>query len=254
MKNNVKKIILGVVLVIILIGGFILLTGNARTDVVLGGYDLSDDGKTMTLKVGVSSSAGYIRKMKRTSGSMNYYLTFYSTFGINSKLGAKNTFEIELDENVDEIYFYTGNKGYKLVLVKNPATQGWEKINYSANGTFKLNLLDREDIIKLGIDTYALNDNYFEYNDKNVIDKIYDIFDDLETKVVSKTYNPENPEEMYKVKFICDPTKLIYSDKVREDSYVEIYKKDGKYYAEQRYNGIYEITEKDFNDIKNYVK
>ena len=250
-----KKVIMGIVaLVILLIGVFILLTGRARTDVVLGGYDLSADGKTLTLKVGVSSSAGYIRKMKRTSGSMNYYLTFYSTFGINSKLGAKDTFEIELDENVDEIYFYTGNKGYKLVLIKDFVTQEWKKINYSANGTFKLNLLDREDIIKLGIDTYALNDNYFEYSDKNIIDKIYDIFDGLETKVVSKTYNPENPDEMYKIKFICDPAKLIYSDKVREDSYVEIYKKDGKYYAEQRYNGIYEITEVDFNTIKSYIK
>ena len=124
-----RKVFVGIVIfVIILIGGLILVTGGARTDVVLGGYDLSTDGKTMTLKVGVSSSVGYIRKMKRTSGSMNYYLTFYSTFGINSKLGAKDTFEIELDDNVDEIYFYTGNKGYKLVLIKDSVTQEWKKI------------------------------------------------------------------------------------------------------------------------------
>ena len=250
-----RKILVGIdILIIILIGGFILLTGRARTDVVLGGYDLSADGKTMTLKVGVSSSAGYIRKMKRTSGSMNYYLTFYSTFGINSKLGAKDTFDIEIDENVDEIYFYTGNKGYKLVLIKDSVTQEWKKINYSAKGTFKLNLLDRDDIIKVGINTYAQDNNYFDYDDKNIIDKIYNIFNGLETKVVSKTYNPENPDEMYSIKFICDPMKLIYSDKVREDTVIEIYKKDGKYHAEQRYNGIYEITEKDFNDIKHYVK
>ena len=250
-----RKVFVGIVIfVIILIGGLILVTGGARTDVVLGGYDLSTDGKTMTLKVGVSSSVGYIRKMKRTSGSMNYYLTFYSTFGINSKLGAKDTFEIELDDNVDEIYFYTGNKGYKLVLIKDSVTQEWKKINYSAKGIFKLNLLDKDDIIKVGINTYAQDSNYFEYDDKNIIDKIYNIFSDLETKVVSKTYNPENPDEMYSIKFICDPMKLIYSDKVREDTIIEIYKKDGKYYAEQRYNGIYEITEKDFNIIKNYVK
>lgn len=250
-----RKFFVGIVIfVIILIGGFILVTGGARTDVVLGGYDLSTDGKTMTLKVGVSSSAGYIRKMKRTSGSMNYYLTFYSTFGINSKIGAKNTFEIELDENVDEIYFYTGNKGYKLVLIKDSVTQEWKKINYSANGTFKLNLLDKDDIIKVGINTYAQDSNYFEYDNRNIIDKIYNIFSDLETKVVSKTYNPENPDEMYSIKFICDPMKLIYSDKVREDTVIEIYKKDGKYYVEQRYNGIYEITEKDFNTIKSYIK
>lgn len=250
-----RKILVGIgILIIILIGSFILLTGRARTDVVLGGYDLSADGKTMTLKVGVSSSAGYIRKMKKTSGSMNYYLTFYSTFGINSKLGAKDNFDIEIDENVDEIYFYTGNKGYKLVLIKDSVTQEWKKINYSSNDTFKLNLLDREDILKLGIDTYALNDNYFEFNDKNIIDKIYNIFDGLETKKVSKIYNPENPDELYKVKFICDPMKLLYSDKVREDTIIEVYRKEDKYYAEQRYNGIYEITEKDFNTIKSYIK
>ena len=252
MRRKIMVVI--IVFVIILIGSFILLTGRARTDVVLGGYDLSADGKTMTLKVGVSSSVGYIRKMKRTSGSMNYYLTFYSTFGINSKLGAKDTFEIELDDNVDEIYFYTGNKGYKLVLIKDSVTQEWKKINYFSNDTFKLNLLDREDILKLGIDTYALNDNYFEITDKNIIDKIYNIFDGLETKKVSKTYNPENPDELYKVKFICDPMKLLYSDKVREDTIIEVYRKEDKYYAEQRYNGIYEITEKDFNTIKSYIK
>ena len=250
-----RYILVGIgILIIILIGSFILLTGRARTDVVLSGYDLSADSKTITLKVGVSSSAGYIRKMKKTSGSMNYYLTFYSTFGINSKLGAKDTFDIEIDENVDEIYFYTGNKGYKLVLIKDSVTQEWKKINYSSNDTFKLNLLDREDILKLGIDTYALNDNYFEITDKNIIDKIYNIFDGLETKKVSKTYNPENPDELYKVKFICDPMKLLYSDKVREDTIIEVYRKEDKYYAEQRYNGIYEITEKDFNTIKSYIK
>ena len=249
-----KNLVGMIALVIILIGSFVLVTGRARTDVVLGGYDLSADGKIMTLKVGVQASAGYIRKMKRTSGSMNYYLTFYSTFGINSKLGAKDTFEIELDENVDEIYFYTGNKGYKLVLIKDSVTQEWKKINYSSNDTFRLNLLDREDILKLGIDTYALNDNYFEITDKNIIDKIYNIFEGLETKKVSKTYNPDNPDELYKIKFICDPVKLLYSDKVREDTIIEVYKKNGKYYAEQRYNGIYEITEGDFNSIKSYIK
>lgn len=119
MKN--KKILILTIISIIILPAllFILLTGKPRTDVYLKDYSISPSGETMTLKVGITSSAGYIRKMKRTSGSMNYYLTFYSTFGINSKFGAKDTFEIELDENVDEIYFYTGNKGYKKVLERN---------------------------------------------------------------------------------------------------------------------------------------
>ena len=42
-----------------------------------------------------------------------------------------------------------------------------------------------------------------------------------------------------------------YKDKVEWS--VEAYKRDAKYYVEQRYNGIYEITEDDFNIIRSYV-
>jgi len=127
-----KKIVIGIIIGIsVCIGAFFILTGGKRTDVFLG--DFSVDGNTMTIKVGVSSSAGYIRKMKRTSGSMNYYLTFYKTFGINSKIGAKNTFEIELDKNVDEIYFYRGNNGYQKVLQKNKTTGEWSFVKSTIN-------------------------------------------------------------------------------------------------------------------------
>lgn len=230
------------------------MSGRARTDVYLKNFEVSSDGKIMTLKVGVTSSTGYVRKIKRTSGSMNYYYTFYSTFGINSKIGAKDTFEIELDENVDEIYFYTGDKGYKVVLTKNYVTGKWEKINYSANGSLKLKLLDKEEVIKVAINTYAQNDNYFEYTNRNTIEKIYDIFDNLETTIVSETFNPENPEEMYEIIFFNDEDMLLQSDYDIFRTTVDIYRKNGKYYAEQRYNGIYEITEDDFNLIKSYVK
>jgi len=125
---NKKVLTIIVILIITILGILFLATGRERTDVYLISYKIPEDGKNMTLKVGVSSSAGYVRTMKRTSGSMNYYFTFYSTFGINSKLGAKDTFEIELDSNVDEIYFYTGDKGYKKVLEKDKNTGEWIKI------------------------------------------------------------------------------------------------------------------------------
>ena len=121
-----KKVIIGIVIVILTVFVILFLsTGGARTDAHLIDYELSEDGTTMTLKVGVSSSAGYIRDMKQTSGSMNYYLTFYSTFGINSKLGAKDTFTLDIDQNVDEIYFFKGNKGYNKVLEKDKETGEW---------------------------------------------------------------------------------------------------------------------------------
>lgn len=252
--NKKKRLLIIIMVVVALLIGLILSTGRARTDVYLKDYKLSEDGKTMTLEVGISGSAGYVRKMKRTSGSMNYYYTFYSTFGINSKLGAKDTFEIELDDNVDEIYFYTGGNSYKLVLVKNFATLEWEKINYPDNDVLKLKLFDKEDIIKVGINTGAQDNNYFEYDDRETIEKIYKIFDNLETKIVSKTFNPEDLEEMYTVIFLNDENMLLHSDNDVLKAYIEVYRKNEKYYAEQRYNGIYEITEQDFNLIKSYVK
>ena len=117
MKKKKVMVIITVLVLAIVIGIF-LSFGGARTDVYLKEFNVDEKNNQMTIKVGVSSSTGYIRKMKRTSGSMNYYFTFYSTFGFNSKLGAKDTFEIQLDKNVDEIYFYTGGKGYKKVLEK----------------------------------------------------------------------------------------------------------------------------------------
>ena len=124
---NKKIWIIAIIVFVLLLGALFLLTGKARTDVFLTDYKISEDGNTMTLNISVSSSAGYVRKMKKTGGSMNYYLTFYSTFGINSKLGAKSTFDIPLDQNVNEIYFYIGNKGYKKVLEKDEVTGEWIK-------------------------------------------------------------------------------------------------------------------------------
>jgi len=118
MKKKKILMIISLFIVIFVISLF-LLSGSPRTDVYLKDFQLSQDGKTMTLKVGVSSSAGYVRKMKRTSGSMNYYFKFYSTFGINSKIGAKDIFVVDIDNNVDEIYFYSGEKGYRKVLELN---------------------------------------------------------------------------------------------------------------------------------------
>ena len=241
-----KKLIIVSIIVIAIFGvGLILATGKARTDVYLKDYEVSADGKTMTLKVGVSSSAGYVRKIKKTSGSTNGYYTFYSTYGINSKIGAKDTFEINLNEDTDEIYFYTGDKGYKLVLAKYHPTQEWEIVNY---GTMKIKLPNKESIIKFGINTMAQDNNYTEYSDKDTIEAVYNVLTGLETTIPSTTVNPEGvKDEMYDISFDTNE----YDDKV--EWYVSIYKRDGRYFVEQRYNGIYEVTEDDFNLIKSYI-
>lgn len=128
-----KSLIISIFVIAVILAGLFLASGGARTDVFLRDFSFDEKCNQLTIKVGVSSSAGYIRKMKQTSGSMNGYYTFYSTFGINSKLGAKDTFEIELDNNVEEIYFYTGGKGYTKVLEKNEKGV-WVKVNDKSGG------------------------------------------------------------------------------------------------------------------------
>lgn len=178
-----KKVIIiisGLIILFLMI--LLLITGGPRTDVILGDFELSSDGTKMTLNVVVSSSAGYIRKVKRTSGSMDYYLTFYSTYGINSKWGAKDKFEIEIDENVSAIYFYTGDKGYKQVLTKDE-DGNWKVLRKSINVEDKINKIVESgpmtssnpfDYIKMSQDVYDKLLEYpeetFEYAIKDLIE------------------------------------------------------------------------------------
>ena len=198
MKN--KKIIISIVVVIlVIIAGWFLSTGSARTDVFLRDFSFDEKCNQMTIKVGVSSSAGYVRKMKQTSGSMNYYYTFYSTFGINSKLGAKYTFEIQLDNNVDEIFFYTGGKGYTKVLEKNENGE-WVKVNDKSGGYQLVSTLKKvqhastEILVQFDGVLYGKSNAIIDYaggTEKiGVIDKVID------SNYVPKFDNETNREEI----------------------------------------------------------
>ena len=130
MKNRIKKIVLlCVASIIIMLGLFMLMTGGKRGDVYLAEYSVSEDGSTLTMNVGVSSSMGFVRTMKVKKGEDgNRYITFYSTFGLNSRLGAKGEFAIEIDPSCDKIYFNKGYGEYRLVLQKDKDTKEWERI------------------------------------------------------------------------------------------------------------------------------
>ena len=192
-----RNIIICIIVVTIILVGLFLVSGGSRTDVFLRDYEISQDGKTMTLKVGVSSSAGYIRKMKRTSGSTNYYYTFYSTFGINSKTGAKDTFEIELDQNVDEIYFYTGGKGYKKVLEKN-ANGEWIKVeNYALVTSLEKNeKASTEILVKFDGVLYGKSNAIIDYAGNLESERIGVIDRLVDSKYVPKFDNETNTKEI----------------------------------------------------------
>ena len=125
---------------------------------------------------------------------------------------------------------------------------------YVSTETLKPSLFDRDEIIKVSINNYSQYQNIFEYTDKDTIDKVYNLFKDLRTNVASKSNEPENPEELYEVTFFNDENMLIQSDNDIFKAIVHVYKKDNKYYAEERKNGIYKITEDAFNVIKNLAK
>lgn len=123
MRKQIGIIILSLIVVSSLL---LLSTGRKIAGVMLNDYSVSKDGKVMTLRVGVASSIGYIRTLKESQGENKKYIAFYSTYGLNSKIGAKSEFQIDLNPSCNEIYFYRGNDGYELILYKNEDSKNWE--------------------------------------------------------------------------------------------------------------------------------
>ncbi len=165
-------------------------------------------------------------------------------FGIETKYMVKkgilvNTYHCGNGKNITKIKLFNSSCDSESVC---------------GNKTIKPNLFERSEIIKVVIDNYSQYNNTIEYNDKDTIDNIYNIFTNLETEVESKSLNPDNPEELYKVIFFNDEFMLAESDNDIFKRAMEVYRKNNKYYAEEINNGIYEITEEDFNAIKNYSK
>lgn len=109
---------------------FVIAAGfTQRSDVALTGYTVSEDGRSLTVQVGVTGSAGYIRSCKAKFQGENLYLSFYSTFGgFNSSLGAKNEFTVELEPECRHIFFSSESIGASRiwsVLHKDGATGQW---------------------------------------------------------------------------------------------------------------------------------
>lgn len=94
----------------------------------IGEYSISEDGRTITMNIGVASSIGYIRKaaVHQQSGG-KLYIDCYSAFGgINGRIGAKTSFTLPLDEDTAIIAIYRNTNCYEEVLYKD--TDGiWQR-------------------------------------------------------------------------------------------------------------------------------
>ena len=109
---------------------------------------------------------------------------------------------------------------------------------------YKINILNLEDITTVKIDDLTLEDNVTEYHDQNVIEELYHIFYHKTTNKESTTLNPEYPDILYIVTF---------SDQKGNSTSMYIYKKQGNYYIEQSYNGIYDSSKEEFEWVEKYV-
>lgn len=89
-------------------------------------FSVSEDNSVITVKTALSGSMGYIRKIEAERVNGAIHCSFYSTFGgLNSGIGSKNRFEIQLDDSSDKIYFDRGKGTESLVLEKDAATNAW---------------------------------------------------------------------------------------------------------------------------------
>lgn len=231
MKLKKRLIVVTSIFFIVLICTFIFGIGAKRTDVDLIDYKISEDGNNIKMKVGVSSSAGYIKAMHVKEGGTNKYITFYSTFGINNKIGSKNEFEIEVNSLCGEIYFYTGDGGYKLVLKRNEKEE-WVMPDEKVNENKETNTTVKETVDIVDTKDYDKNKKiaYSNENDKENSNFIYsNIADDknynwkdyiVENKIILKdmpeidfTEFQELDNDFYCLKITDYNTYIEYSEK-----------------------------------------
>ena len=119
--RKIKLISIAAVCAALLLAAFGLF-GRGRSDVILLDHTQTDEG--ILIKVGVSSSAGYIRSMKAKEQEGDALVEFYSTFGVNNPRGAKTEFLLELSPEWERVLFRRGRDSFRTVLVKD-GEGGW---------------------------------------------------------------------------------------------------------------------------------
>lgn len=101
-----------------------------RTDVYLQDFSVSEDGSVITMQVFTTGSMGYIRAMETKQVHNEIHCSFYRAFGgLNSSIGAKNRFEIEVDDPIEQIYLNRAGLD-QLVLERDAETGEWAPVSH----------------------------------------------------------------------------------------------------------------------------
>ncbi len=108
-------------LVLVLALACAMLPGFSRLgSVYLSDYAVSEDGREMTVTVGVASSMGYVRKLsERRQQDGTLEIDCYAAFGgLNGDWGAKREHTIRLLRDTEVIALYRAGGRYEPVLEK----------------------------------------------------------------------------------------------------------------------------------------
>ena len=117
--------VLGIVVLLAAAAGFLPQTSVYITD----DFAVSEDGSQLTFRVGVASSMGYVRDFRDEGGGVKpHYLNFYSAWGgLNSSVGVKNSFPLELSPEDAAIDVCLGDEGCVLALQKDASSGEWRR-------------------------------------------------------------------------------------------------------------------------------
>lgn len=131
--GHVKKIFGGLLLLLLFVVGVWLIgTGfRKQTAAFVDDYSVDSGRSVMTIHAGVAGSIGYIRKVEVRQAGEAVYLDFISAFGgLNGRIGAKDTYEIPLTENIASVSIAQGD-GYQLILKKDAASGQWNPVDWT---------------------------------------------------------------------------------------------------------------------------
>lgn len=125
-----KKVLIVVAIVVTLFLVYFIGSGFGKeSSAYINEYSISDDGREITLNMGVASSSGCIRKVvihQQEGGKM--YIECYSAFGgINGNIGAKTVYTLPLDEETTTIGIYRNTNAYEEVLKKD-SDGVWQRV------------------------------------------------------------------------------------------------------------------------------
>lgn len=130
MKKYKRIVAIVLTIVVALAGLYVIAPGFTKQgNAYIVDYSVSEDGREMTITIGVSTSIGYVRKvLEHQQHGGKLYLDCYSAFGgINGSWGAKNKYTIQIEEDTKMIAIYRSTDCYDAVLEKD-ANGEWQRV------------------------------------------------------------------------------------------------------------------------------